>query len=54
LPHEYIQDHLMGTGTTGAYCRRKGIKFYGIELSKDQCDYSIERIRKEIGDEGLL
>lgn len=47
-PHSVVYDPFNGTGTTGVACKHKDMEWYfGSELSKKQCDYSIERIEKE-------
>ena len=47
-PHSVVYDPFNGTGTTGVACKHKNMAWYfGSELSKKQCDYSIERIEKE-------
>lgn len=47
-PNSVVYDPFNGTGTTGVACKRKNMEWYfGSELSKKQCDYSIERIKKE-------
>lgn len=47
-------DPFMGTGTTAIACEQLGINCYGSELSKDQVEYSINRLnefRKKVKDE---
>lgn len=40
-----VYDPFNGTGTTGVACLHKNMSWYfGSELSKDQCEYSIKRI----------
>ena len=39
-----VLDPFMGTGTTGVSCRKRGIRFIGIELSEQQCEYATKRI----------
>ena len=42
-----VYDPFNGTGTTGVACIRKNMLWYfGSELSKEQCEYSEERIKK--------
>ncbi len=49
-----VYDCFNGTGTTGVACVKNGINYIGSEISKEQCDYSFERIRKEITNEEVL
>lgn len=45
-----VYDPFNGTGTTGYACkisRLKDLTYIGSEISKDQCEYSIERIKNE-------
>lgn len=42
-----VYDPFMGTGTTAIGCIRHGLDFVGSELSKNQVEYSIERIKRE-------
>jgi len=42
---DVIYDSFMGTGTTGLSAKRNGCFYVGSEISKEQCDYSNERIR---------
>lgn len=39
-----VLDPFMGTGTTGIACKKFGINFIGIEISKKQYDYAKNRI----------
>ena len=42
-----VYDPFNGTGTTGVACLHKNMSWYfGSELSKEQCEYSEERIKK--------
>ncbi len=41
---DVIYDPFNGTGTTGVACLRLEMKYIGSEISKAQCDYSIERL----------
>lgn len=43
-----IYDSFMGTGTTAVACVKLNMNCYGSELSKNQCDFAIERIKNEI------
>ena len=48
-----IRDPFHGTGTTANACIRSGMGFMGIELSKEQHEFAIQRLQetyKEIGD----
>ena len=40
-------DSFMGTGTTAIGCIRGGYKFIGSEISKEQYEYSLKRIKDE-------
>lgn len=40
-----ILDPFNGTGTTGVACKKLGVSYIGFELSKEQCKWSIERIK---------
>ena len=44
-PDYIVYDSFSGTGTTAVACIKKGIKFIGSEISKEQCDYSNNRIK---------
>ena len=46
LPTDIVLDNFSGTGTTMYACECRNRKGYYIELSKAQCDYSIERLKK--------
>jgi len=41
-----VLDPFNGTGTTGVVAKQHNCKYYGIELSKEQCEYSKNRINK--------
>ena len=43
-----VLDSFNGTGTTFKACEIKNRKYIGIELSEDQCEYTINRISKGI------
>ena len=43
---DVIYDPFSGTGTTGVACLHLGMKYIGSEISRAQCDYSIERLEK--------
>lgn len=43
---DIIYDNFMGTGTTGLAAKMMGCYYIGSEISKEQCDYSNERIKK--------
>lgn len=45
---DIVMDNFSGTGTTLKACEMKGIKCIGIELSKKQCEYTIERLKRGI------
>lgn len=49
-----ILDTFMGTGTTAVACKQKGLNYIGSELSKAQCDWAKERLRKADGNVGLF
>lgn len=39
-----VYDPFNGTGTTGVACKKLGMNYFGSEISKAQCEYSIDRI----------
>lgn len=41
-----VYDPFSGTGTTALSCKIKNLNFIGSELSKQQCEYSFERLNK--------
>ena len=43
---DLIYDPFMGTGTTALACRMKGLNYIGSEISHNQVDYSIERLKE--------
>lgn len=45
---DIVLDNFSGTGTTLKACISKQIKAIGIELSKKQCAYTIERFEKGV------
>lgn len=45
---DIIYDPFNGTVTTGVACLRLGMFYIGSEISKQQCDYTIERLNNEI------
>lgn len=44
LPKSVVYDPFMGTGTTAVACKKLGLDCYGSEISKQQVDYSLERL----------
>ena len=40
-----VYDPFMGTGTTAVACKRLGFKCYGSEISQQQVEYSLERLK---------
>lgn len=44
--NDIVLDNFSGTGTTMSCCISNGIKCVGIELSKKQCEHTVERISK--------
>jgi DNA modification methylase len=48
LKTDVVLDNFSGTGTTLIACANNGIKSIGIELSKAQCEYAVNRIKKGI------
>jgi DNA (cytosine-5)-methyltransferase 1/site-specific DNA-methyltransferase (adenine-specific) len=46
--NDIVLDNFSGTGTTMVACEMKSINSIGIELSKNQCDYTIDRLKKGI------
>lgn len=45
-PNSVIYDSFNGTGTTGVACLKLGHKYIGSEISKEQTEYSIQRLSK--------
>ncbi len=45
---DLVVDPFMGTGTTGAMCKRLGRNFFGIERDKTYRSYALDRIDKEV------
>lgn len=45
---DVVLDNFSGTGTTCVACTSKGINSIGIELSRKQCEHTIDRIQKGI------
>lgn len=45
---DIVLDNFSGTGTTIRACEMRKIKSIGIELSKKQCEYTINRIKKGV------
>ena len=43
-----IYDPFMGTGTTAVAAKSRGYSCYGSELSTDQCEYAIERLKNSV------
>lgn len=43
-----VYDPFSGTGTTAIACIRRGLNFICSEISKAQCDYADERVKKQI------
>ena len=43
-----VYDPFMGTGTTAIGCLKYGVNYIGSEISKYQCDWANERIKKFI------
>lgn len=39
-----ILDPFNGTGTTGVACRNLNMNYIGVEISKEQCEYTVNRI----------
>lgn len=46
LPTDIVLDNFSGTGTTMCACEGRNRKGYYIELSEQQCKYSVERVKK--------
>lgn len=44
-----VLDSFNGTGTTGLAAKRMEMDYIGIELSKNQCEYSVDRIFENTG-----
>lgn len=45
-PNSIVYDSFMGTGTTAVACIKYGCNYLGSEISKEQCEYAKERIKK--------
>lgn len=45
-----VLDPMMGTGTTGVVCKRLGVPFTGVELSKRYYDVAVSRIESVSND----
>jgi DNA modification methylase len=43
-----VLDPFSGTGTTGISAIAKGMKYVGIELSEQQCEYAVSRLSSGI------
>ena len=48
LKSDVVLDNFCGTGTTLVACAMKEIKSIGIEMSENQCNHTIERIKKGV------
>lgn len=48
LNTDVVLDNFSGTGTTMYACESRNIKNINIELSKTQCKYAVERIKKGV------
>ena len=48
LKDDLVLDCFNGTGTTLCACIARNIKAIGIELSKKQCEYTVNRITKGV------
>jgi DNA modification methylase len=42
-----VYDPFMGTGTTAVACKKMGINYIGSELSQNQVQYALKRIKEE-------
>lgn len=42
-----VYDPFMGTGTTAVACKKMGIDYIGSELSQNQVQYALKRIKEE-------
>ena len=45
-----VYDPFNGTGTTGVACIKNNMNYIGSEISKKQCDFSIDRLNKALGE----
>lgn len=45
LPSDIVLDPFSGTGTTMVACEARNRKGYYVELSENQCDYSVRRMK---------
>jgi len=43
-----VLDNFCGTGTTLKACMAQNIKSIGIEISRPQCEYIVERLKKGV------
>lgn len=41
-----VYDPFMGSGTTAVACKRNGINYIGSEISKNQIDFALERLKQ--------
>lgn len=53
-PHSVILDCFMGTGTTAIGCINRNVNFVGFEISKKQCEYAEQRIKKRLQQQSLF
>ena len=45
VPNSTVYDPFMGTGTTAVACKQMGLNCIGTELSKNQYEWSLERLK---------
>lgn len=43
--NDIVLDPFMGSGTTGVACKQLNLNCYGSEISENQCEYAIDRIK---------
>lgn len=49
-PNSIIYDSFNGTGTTGVAALKLGHSYIGSEISKEQCEFSEDRLNKVLGE----
>ena len=53
-PNSVIYDSFNGTGTTGVAALKLGHSYIGSEISKEQCEFSINRLSGNVGESNHL
>ena len=44
FPNDIVLDPFLGSGTTAVVCKRRGIRWFGIEINKEYCDLANVRL----------